>query len=215
MLGKTPCAIKHRANRIGCYKNRLSELFISPLDGEEWRDVVGYEGLYQVSNHGRIRTTRKNGSDGRNLKSVIMRPYTDEDGYKRVTLTRGRNPIQYSVHRLVAIAFIENPHSLPVINHKDCNPSNNHASNLEWCTTQYNVNYGDRAEKYSKKTRGENHYNNILAEEDVLFIRANYIPSDACFGQAALARKYGVTRGTIESIVRNKSWKHLIKEGTA
>lgn len=104
---------------------------------ETWKDVVGYEGLYQVSDLGRVRRNGRELSQSRN-----------EHGYSRVSLCKNGKPKTLYVHRLVAEAFVPNPLGLPEINHKDENPSSNAASNLEWCTSGYNKNYGGRAKKF-------------------------------------------------------------------
>lgn len=101
---------------------------------EIWKDVVGYEGLYKVSNFGNVYSCRA----GRNLK-----PGNHRDGYRFVILTKNKSKKYETVHRLVAEAFIPNPNDLPVINHKDENPSNNNVNNLEWCTQQYNATYNN------------------------------------------------------------------------
>lgn len=106
---------------------------------EEWRDIHGYEGKYQVSNMGRIRTLSPK-NRVRNSKNGIITTSLDNCGYKNVTLS-GKT---YKVHRLVAIAFIENIHQYPCINHKDENKENNRVDNLEWCSYKYNCNYGTR-----------------------------------------------------------------------
>lgn len=112
---------------------------------EAWKDVVGYEGLYKVSNFGNVYSCYVN----RNLK-----PGTHRDGYKFVILTKNKQEKYETVHRLVAEAFIPNPYHLPVVNHKDEDPSNNSVYNLEWCTQQYNATYNDvhikRGESLSK-----------------------------------------------------------------
>lgn len=114
-----------------------------PLN-EEWRDVIGYEGLYQVSNLGRVRSldrviVTKNGVK-RPYKGQILTPVIDTHGYETFQLGR-RNHAK--THRLVAMAFIPNPNPIEynVINHKDENPRNNCADNLEWCTQSYNMDY--------------------------------------------------------------------------
>ena len=91
---------------------------------EEWVDIEGYEGYYQVSNMGRVRSVNRHiqRSDGRLefRKQQIILGYIDKDGYCRVSLRKGRgNPHGYQVHRLVALHFIENPNNLPQINHID------------------------------------------------------------------------------------------------
>ena len=100
---------------------------------EVWKDCVGYEGLYRVSDKGRIYSVRKH---------KIMHDYLNRDGYKKVLLiTESGKRKEERVHRLVATAFIPNPDNLPCINHKDENKLNNYAENLEWCTVQYNTSY--------------------------------------------------------------------------
>lgn len=106
---------------------------------EIWKDVAGYERLYKISNLGNVYSVKR----GRNLKLI-----NSHHGYKRIRLYIGSKSWRiYAVHRLVAEAFIPNPHNLPEVNHKDENHSNNVVSNLEWCTRTYNVNYGERTKK--------------------------------------------------------------------
>ena len=99
---------------------------------EIWKDIEGYEGLYQVSNMGRVKSVRKN----------IILSQSIKNGYKRVALCANNNPKDYYIHRLVATAFIPNHDNLPQVNHKDENKTNNCVNNLEWCTQEYNLNYG-------------------------------------------------------------------------
>lgn len=114
---------------------------------EEWTDIKGYEGLYQISNCGRVKSLPRNGTINaeRILKSAINR-----GGYNTVILVKQGKYRTHFVHRLVAQAFIPNPDELPQINHKDENKLNNKVENLEWCTSKYNVNYGTRNERASK-----------------------------------------------------------------
>ena len=100
---------------------------------ELWKDVAGFDGVYQVSNMGRIK---------RVSTGVVLKQCADRNGYCRVNLYKNKIPKRLLVHRLVASAFIENVNSFPIINHKDENPSNNNAENLEWCTYSYNTSYG-------------------------------------------------------------------------
>lgn len=128
---------------------------------EKWRDIPSYLGLYQASNLGRIRTYPKevycynaNGDDVKmTIGGEILSPVTTKKGYKRVTLSDKGICTPQLVHRLVAMAFIPNPHGYPVVNHKDENPSNNCVDNLEWCTCEYNVNYGTAQERKGKAKR--------------------------------------------------------------
>lgn len=126
---------------------------------EIWKDIVGYEGLYQVSNFGRVKSLDRIDAEnhfrvGQIMKQKYLR------GYAQVALRNGKRQKEYRVHRLVAIAFIPNPKNLPQVNHKDCNPGNNHVENLEWCDAKYNINYGDRNKKTADRLRGmERPYN--------------------------------------------------------
>ena len=110
---------------------------------EIWRDIVGFEGLYQISNFGRVKSlpkfTYSRGYPQLRKEKILKPGYTGKNRcYATVILNDGKG---YKVHRLVAQAFIPNPDNLPQVNHIDENPFNNHADNLEWCTNQYNVAY--------------------------------------------------------------------------
>ena len=115
------------------------------MEEEIWKDVVGYEGNYLVSNLGRVKTvphvvTYK----GRSYisKERIMSLQYDACGYLQVRLSKDAVKKTQKVHRLVAIAFIPNPNNLPEINHKDEIKTNNKVDNLEWCDRKYNMQYG-------------------------------------------------------------------------
>ena len=121
---------------------------------EIWKDIKGYEGLYQVSNKGRIKSLnyRRTGKEG------ILKGVPTKYGYLMVTLyKKGEKPEHFSVHRLVAEAFIPNHDNLPEVNHIDENKENNHVKNLEWCDRKYNMNYGTRNERASVSRKGEKH----------------------------------------------------------
>ena len=122
---------------------------------EYWRPVVGYEGLYEVSNWGRVKSldTYRKGINGsvRFCKERILKQGKDKFGYLYVDLYKNNIKKKYKVHRLVAEAFLDNPDNLPCVNHKDENKQNNIVSNLEWCNYSYNNSYGTRNEKVSKK----------------------------------------------------------------
>lgn len=128
------------------------------MEKEEWRDIQGYEGYYQVSNLGRVRSLDKyvkNYISGFALrKGMVLKGKSDKDGYKYVTLSKYSKKKTYRIHRLVAQAFLQNPNNYQIINHKDENPSNNNVDNLEWCTIEYNNNYWTRKEKCSNSLKG-------------------------------------------------------------
>lgn len=106
---------------------------------EEWKPVKGFEGLYEISNLGRVKSLWYG-------REKILKPEKIL-GYLRVVLCRNGKKKKLFVHRLVAIAFLPNPKGLPEVNHKDENPSNCVVSNLEWCDRRYNVNYGTGTER--------------------------------------------------------------------
>lgn len=106
---------------------------------EIWKDIKGYEGLYQVSNLGRVRSLPRNGT----VKEIrLLKQHVKNSGYYIVILSKNNNQKCKTVHRLVAETFIENPKGYLVVNHKDENKKNNNVDNLEWCTQKYNINYG-------------------------------------------------------------------------
>ncbi len=127
------------------------------LENEEWRNVVGYEGLYMVSSFGRVASLfcpYKNGNKTFYKKQKILKPNLRKKGYLAVTLSNCNEIARsYLIHRLVAIAFIDNSKNLPFINHKDENPQNNHVGNLEWCTNSYNCNYGGHNKRMAETLR--------------------------------------------------------------
>lgn len=108
---------------------------------EVFRDIPGYEGLYQVSNLGNVKSLG-NGDNNSNVgKERMLKLQKDKDGYLTVFLSIHNYKKLHKVHRLVAQAFLPNPNNYPQINHKDKNRSNNNVDNLEWCTAQYNADY--------------------------------------------------------------------------
>lgn len=177
--------------------------------GEEvWKDIPGYEGLYQVSTTGRIKALERMRKNKRFRKEYILKNHDYENGYKKITLCdNSMKTKRFFVHRLVAMTFIENPNHLPIVNHKDENPSNNNVDNLEWCTYQYNVTYGNRMSKVS----GENNKQHKLTKRQVEEIRNKYIFGKYGNGQVTLAKQYGVSRVTIQRIIKGKKWKSILE----
>lgn len=128
---------------------------------EKWLDVKGYEGLYQVSNLGRVRAPQKVIKGGRynclrTLKECILKQYPNKFGYLFVRLSKQGKYKNFRVNRLVAMAFIPNPNNLPVVNHKNENILNNSVDNLEWCSIAYNNNYATRVQRMADNQRNKN-----------------------------------------------------------
>lgn len=121
---------------------------------EIWRDIDGFEGRYQISSEGRIKSVDVYTIDtiGRRQlhRGKFLKVRYDKDGYKKISLYDGKS---YSIHRLVAQAFIPNPNNYPIINHKDENKQNNCVENLEWCSAQYNSMWGTKRERHKEKVK--------------------------------------------------------------
>ena len=113
---------------------------------EIWKDIKGYEGLYQVSNEGRIFSV---------INSIFLKPI-ENNGYYTVSLYKNKKPSINNIHRLVAEAFIPNPNNLPCVNHKNEIKTDNKVNNLEWCTYQYNNTYNNKAKKNSNQRKCPN-----------------------------------------------------------
>lgn len=114
---------------------------------EIWHDVIGYEGLYQVSNLGRVKAL---GNGICNSKEKILKATKHSCGYLRICLHKYGKAKYYFTHRLVALAFLPNPYNLPQVNHKDEDKTNNRVDNLDWCSEEYNMNYGTRNKRSSE-----------------------------------------------------------------
>lgn len=108
---------------------------------EIFKDILGFEGMYQVSNLGRVKSCRRLRSDGRLVEECIMKQLTIKKGYKRISLYKDNKNRSFLVHRLVAMAFIPNEKNLPQIDHINYDTSDNRVENLRWCTARQNVHY--------------------------------------------------------------------------
>ena len=117
------------------------------MKGEIWKDIKGYEGLYQVSNLGRVKSLNYRHTG----KERILKAYDNGKGYLQVHLYKDGNKEHPLVHRLVATAFVENTEGYTELNHKDEDKTNNCAENLEYCSRSYNLSYNGRAKKVGKK----------------------------------------------------------------
>ena len=174
---------------------------------EEWKDIEGFEGFYQVSNLGRVKSL--GGWCGTaKRKEKIRATHLTHDGYVKVRLIhRGKDKTK-RVHRLVAEAFIPNSENEETVNHLDGNKQNNVVSNLEWVNRT-----GQMLHAYSlglKSSRlGSENSNAKLADGQVKEIRKLYIPQSKEFGTVALGKKYGVTNRVIGLIISGKAYKNV------
>ena len=106
---------------------------------EVWKDVVGYENLYQVSNLGNVKRVGSFRGVNKKYINTYLTPKDNGKGYLRIKLSKDGKGKMFMLHRLISIAFIDNPNNYNVVNHKDSNKLNNNIDNLEWCTQSYNV----------------------------------------------------------------------------
>ena len=166
---------------------------------EEWKPVVGYEGIYEVSNLGRVKSLNYRCTGKEGILSLIPQG----NGYNQVILYKNGKRKPHLVHRLVAQAFIPNPLGLPDVNHKIDDyehRSDNRVENLEWCTAKYNSNYGTRNEKLSKSKKGK-----FLGNKNPKARRVKCITTGEIFGSIADAeRKYNINQSNISACCRGK-----------
>lgn len=138
---------------------------------EEWRDVLNYIGRYQVSNFGRVKSLSYEYVDSRGHRRVnkgrVLKNVEDRHGYHVVCL-HNINQKNHKVHRLVALAFIDNPEELPIINHRNGVKTDNTVDNLEWCSYKYNTNH---AFQNGLCTSGEGHHYSTLSDDEVLKVK--------------------------------------------
>lgn len=174
---------------------------------EQWKDIPEFEGIYQISNLGRVKGLSRfvNSKDGgkRPLKEQIIN-FTSYKGYDFVNLWKNQKSKRFSVHRLVALAFIPNPENKPQVNHKNGIKTDNRLENLEWVTLSENMIHAYKEKLLVRK--GEKHSQNKLTEKDVFEIRKMI---NEGFNQSQIAQKFGVIRQTISCIKTGKSWNHI------
>jgi hypothetical protein len=173
---------------------------------ENWKKVIGYEDLFLISDHGNLFSLRTN---------KILTSSISKTGYVLIsTKIGGRNGTNkcFRLHREVAKCFVENVNNFIEVNHIDGNKINNHYSNLEWVTPKENMQHALRngLMEHNIVSKKKASYNSrALLEEDVEYIRKNYIKSDKNFGSRALGRKYGVDKNRILEIVKFITYKYF------
>lgn len=172
------------------------EITYNKDDEEIWKDVTGYEGIYQVSNFGKIRSLDrkiKNKYGYRMINWKIIKPFSWGSGYLYVNLQKEQSRISKSIHRLVAESFVENKENKPEVNHKDGNKKNNRAENLEWVTSSENEKHAYKNGRvnitWSKKLK----CTNIVTGCQSIF--------DSCDSASSFL---GLAKGTVSSALRRR-----------
>jgi hypothetical protein len=164
-----------------------------------WKDVIGYEGLYQVSNLGNVKSLGNKFS----RKERLLKLSFQSKGYLTVVLQKDAKRKMVLVHRIVAEHFIHNVESKPQINHIDGNKTNNAIENLEWVSHRENLNH---AIKNNLTLKGEENRNSKLKDVDVIKIHSLLQKGTTT---KELSETYNVSYSTIDSIRTNRYWKHL------
>lgn len=176
---------------------------------EIWKDIVGYEGLYQISNFGRIKSVERvviKKNDRKNyVKETVLRFGINTSGYYIVSLYKNAKPKTHRVHRIFATEFLPNYENKPNINHIDGDKLNNNLHNLEWVTQKENIQKA--FETGLVNNTGVNNGQCVLNENKVLKIKKLLSAGET---QSSIAKKYNVTRSCILKINLNKTWKHVI-----
>ena len=168
---------------------------------EIWKDIKGYEGWYQVSNFGNVRSVDREGfRNGRScrFKGQSITPLRHDRGYLEVGLYKDGKEKRVYIHRLVAEAFIDNPLSLPSVNHKNEDKTDNSVYNLEWCSYEYNDNYGTRNERVLE-TRAEMAKPFLCVENQKVYKFASVASKELCLSHSKVCEvlngKYNHTKG--------------------
>lgn len=173
---------------------------------EIWKNIQGYEGSYQISNRGRVKSLSRKTYSGRKRnrtrKEIFIKPNIDKDGYFQVHLSKDGIKTAFKVSRLVAIAFKPNPQNLPQVNHLDGIKTNNHDDNLEWTTNSGNVEHAFRIGLNSN--RGDKNSNSKLTWLQVQVIREAI---RAGYQQKGVASYFAVSAWTISMINTGRIWR--------
>lgn len=174
---------------------------------EVWKDIIGWEGSYQVSDIGNVRSLDRVIENGRckpyTIRGTVLKQKMSRCGYKSVTLQNAGTRVYPSVHRLVAKAFIPNQKDLPQVNHIDGNKENNTVSNLEWVTASENINH---AFSIGLKPRGEG---SPLTDLDEKVIHKVCEMLSEGYLNTEVVKTLGVTRDVVSKIKTGQSWKHI------
>lgn len=172
---------------------------------EEWKDIEGYEGLYQVSDMGRVKSLARPGRK----EDKVLKGSPNTTGYLTVQLRKNSQRTSMLVHRLVMIAFEPIEDLSLTVNHKDLNIQNNKVSNLEWCTQAENNdhywNTADLSERLPTPS-GESHHLSKLTEDDVREIRK----LRGTMSNIKIGAMFGVKEGSIRNIFNGVTWKDVL-----
>lgn len=176
---------------------------------EIWKPVKNYEGFYEVSNFGKVRSLDRVFPTKKGVvkctKGKVMNLTLKDNGYKTVMLSVGGESKRFHVHRLVSEAFIYNSSRKPIVNHKNGIKADNNVKNLEWVTHRENV---EHALKNNLTPVGMQCKYSKLTDEKILAIKRLY-RLNPNFSKIKIAKKLKISDSTVHKIIRNKRWKHI------
>lgn len=178
---------------------------------EIWKDIIGYEGIYQISNMGVVKSLEKKVTSGLGFcvrEEKCLKPFITRKGYLHVRLYKDKNSKDFKVHRLVAVNFIPNPGNKPEVNHLNGDKKDNTILNLEWCTGSENIIHAFSIGTRVKQFGMLNNNPPKLNDKKVTEIKLMYNKGGTSMRK--LAKKYGVDYALINRIVNGKSWPHVI-----
>jgi len=164
---------------------------------EIWKDIEGFNGIYQISNLGKVKSFKNN-------QINILKNYINNSGYPEVNLRKNKKKKHLTIHRLIAVYFIDNPNNLPEVNHLDGDKTNYSISNLEWSTHANNIQHAYDT-GLQPLPLGEKNSAAKLTEKQVIEIRA----IDLSISSAKVAKQYNIGKTAIKDIRARKTWKHI------
>jgi len=174
------------------------------LEGEIWKPIEGFEGLYDISSHGRVFTHQQFGKGHREAR--IRKQFLKSNGYLRVNLSKNNTQKGFYIHRLVAQNFIENPENKPQVNHIDCVKTNNHVNNLEWTSAKENVSHAWNNGLYNCHV-GQNHHNSRLSNTQVKEIKTLLKEGVT---QSYISKLYNISEKHVSKINVGYIWRHIV-----
>lgn len=173
---------------------------------ELWRSVKDYEGMYEVSNYGRIKSFIASYSHKKQPVLFLKTDTFHPSGYRYVTFNKDDIRRTFAIHRLVACSFILNPNNLPQINHENTDKTCNEWWNLKWCTNDENMDHAIK-NKLCVYNKGEKHGMSKITEQTVLEIREMH--KTGKYTHAQLGRFFNLDRHHVGAIIRKTTWKHI------